>query len=235
MMYCIDPIQQWLPPYVALHALLSSATRQPILVCLTAAALLVATGRALNADGCSSLRPDAVVNTSAAGNTPLWVDRLQVPPVLSVLRQAMLLVVLCNSPVDSVSTLNELDGDQLLCFCVAGELHKTKAAVTEVCHLDIAGGFSQRVWVAGLHSSRTHVDCLLWTGSQNSTTTDQHQVHLYAQLKGTLRYWCPVTGRTRHTHCCFTGTVQACPVLQTAHKRLWYVYTHRSWERTSDI
>lgn len=64
--------------------------------------------------------------------------------------------LLLNAPVDPVPTLDELDSYQLLRFCVAGQLHKAKAAMTEVCNLDIAGGLPEGVRVAGLHASCTH-------------------------------------------------------------------------------
>lgn len=99
--------------------------------------------------------------------------------------------LLLNAPVDPVPTLDELDSYQLLRFCVAGQLHKAKAAMTEVCNLDIAGGLPEGVRVAGLHASCTHAAwpaCLhkQGTNTRNFTVSDslcvQHRVTLQLLL-----------------------------------------------------
>jgi hypothetical protein len=52
------------------------------------------------------------------------------------------------APVDSVASLDELYSHQLLCFCVARELHEAKAAMAEVGNLGVAAGLTQRVRVS---------------------------------------------------------------------------------------
>jgi hypothetical protein len=61
-----------------------------------------------------------------------------------------------HAPVDSVTTLDELYCHELLRLCVAGQLHKAKAAMAEVCYLDITCGLPERIRVAGLHASCAH-------------------------------------------------------------------------------
>jgi len=70
---------------------------------------------------------------------------------------------LSHTPIHSVATLNELDCHKFLCFCVARQLHKAKAAMTEVCYFCVACSFPQWIRVAGLHASSTHFCCLRHT------------------------------------------------------------------------
>jgi hypothetical protein len=109
------------------------------------------------------------------------------------------------APVDSVASLNELYSHQLLCFCVARELHEAKAAMAEVSNLGVAAGLTQRVRVGwrlhpGAHGgacrTRKRSDMLAGNSLQEHLKPRMPQTML-GMVCGKLLLTCVETTRTK--------------------------------------